>query len=118
MRVFQTYDDPGGPALGRKHLPRLRKALKEAGLDGFIVPHEDEWQNEYTVDTIAEAIPMYAVHGIYVLRQFPFSWRFARSLSGRPEPTPRAIPARAARPARRESRPHTPGGARTGRARM
>jgi len=45
--VFQTYDDPGGPALGRKHLPRLRKALKAAGLDGFIVPHEDEWQNEY-----------------------------------------------------------------------
>jgi Xaa-Pro aminopeptidase len=45
--VFQTYDDPGGPALGRKHLPRLRKALMAAGLDGFIVPHEDEWQNEY-----------------------------------------------------------------------
>jgi Xaa-Pro aminopeptidase len=45
--VFQTYDDPGGPTLGRKHLPRLRKALKAAGLDGFIVPHEDEWQNEY-----------------------------------------------------------------------
>ncbi len=45
--MFQTYDDPGGPALGRKHLPRLRKALKAAGLDGFIVPHEDEWQNEY-----------------------------------------------------------------------
>jgi Xaa-Pro aminopeptidase len=45
--VFQTYDDPGGPARGRKHLPRLRKALKSAGLDGFIVPHEDEWQNEY-----------------------------------------------------------------------
>jgi Xaa-Pro aminopeptidase len=45
--VFQSYDDPGGPALGRKHLPRLRKALKAHGLDGFIVPHEDEWQNEY-----------------------------------------------------------------------
>jgi Xaa-Pro aminopeptidase len=45
--VFQTYDDPGGPALGRKHLPKLRKALKQAGLDGFITPHEDEWQNEY-----------------------------------------------------------------------
>ncbi len=45
--MFQTYDDPGGPALGRKHLPKLRKALKAAGLDGFIVPHEDEWQNEY-----------------------------------------------------------------------
>ncbi|MFN3465350.1 MAG: aminopeptidase P family protein [Terricaulis sp.] len=45
--MFQTYDDPGGPSLGRKHLPRLRKAMKAAGLDGFIVPHEDEWQNEY-----------------------------------------------------------------------
>ncbi len=45
--MFQTFDDPGGPALGRKHLPLLRKALKAAGLDGFIVPHEDEWQNEY-----------------------------------------------------------------------
>jgi len=45
--VFQNYDDPGGPALGRKHLPRLRKALKAAGLDGFVAPHEDEWQNEY-----------------------------------------------------------------------
>jgi Xaa-Pro aminopeptidase len=45
--VFQTYDDPGGPALGRKHLPQLRKALAQLGLDGFVVPHEDEWQNEY-----------------------------------------------------------------------
>ncbi|WP_395645733.1 aminopeptidase P family protein [Terricaulis sp.] len=45
--MFQTYDDPGGPQLGRKHLPKLRKALKSAGLDGFITPHEDEWQNEY-----------------------------------------------------------------------
>ena len=45
--MFQTYDEPGGPALGRKHLPQLRKALKAAGLDGFVVPHEDEWQNEY-----------------------------------------------------------------------
>ncbi len=45
--MFQTYDEPGGPALGRKHLPQLRKAVKSAGLDGFVVPHEDEWQNEY-----------------------------------------------------------------------
>jgi Xaa-Pro aminopeptidase len=45
--MFQNYDDPGGPALGRKHLPQLRKALKAASLDGFIIPHEDEWQNEY-----------------------------------------------------------------------
>ena len=45
--MFQSYDDPGGPALGRKHLPLLRKALTRLGLDGMIVPHEDEWQNEY-----------------------------------------------------------------------
>jgi Xaa-Pro aminopeptidase len=45
--VFQTYDEPGGPALGRKHLPLLRKAMVSRALDGFIVPHEDEWQNEY-----------------------------------------------------------------------
>ncbi len=45
--MFQTYEEQGGPTLGRKHLPLLRKALAKAGLDGFYVPHEDEWQNEY-----------------------------------------------------------------------
>jgi len=45
--LFQNYSDPGGPELGRKHLPLLRKALTRMGLDGMIVPHEDEWQNEY-----------------------------------------------------------------------
>ncbi len=45
--MFQNYSDPGGPELGRKHLPLLRKALTRMGLDGMIVPHEDEWQNEY-----------------------------------------------------------------------
>jgi Xaa-Pro aminopeptidase len=45
--MFQTFDDPGGPALGRAHLPLLRKEMKRLGLDGFLVPHEDEYQNEY-----------------------------------------------------------------------
>ncbi len=45
--MFQTYDVQGGPALGRAHLPLLRKAMAKLNLDGFIVPHEDEWQNEY-----------------------------------------------------------------------
>jgi Xaa-Pro aminopeptidase len=45
--LFQTYDERGGPAIGRKHLPLLRKALDKLGLDGFYTPHEDEWQNEY-----------------------------------------------------------------------
>ncbi len=45
--MIQTFEKQGGPALGRKHLPLLRKALERLGLDGMIVPHEDEWQNEY-----------------------------------------------------------------------
>ncbi|MGE3141806.1 MAG: aminopeptidase P family protein [Hyphomonadaceae bacterium] len=45
--TIQTFDDPGGPDLGRRHLPLLRKALARLGLDGMIVPHEDKWQNEY-----------------------------------------------------------------------
>ncbi|MFZ4120622.1 MAG: aminopeptidase P family protein [Caulobacterales bacterium] len=45
--MLQTYAPQGGPALGRTNLPRLRQALASRGLDGFVVPHEDEWQNEY-----------------------------------------------------------------------
>lgn len=46
----QSFDVQGGPADGRTHLPRLRETLKSAGLDGFYVPHEDEYQNEYLPD--------------------------------------------------------------------
>ena len=45
--LFQTYDVKGGPHRGRENLPKLRAALAEAGLDGVIVPHEDEYNNEY-----------------------------------------------------------------------
>ncbi len=45
--MYQTFEEQGGPALGRAHLPLLRGALAGLGLDGFIVPHEDEYQNEY-----------------------------------------------------------------------
>lgn len=45
--MLQTFDAPGGPAFGRENLPKLRKALERLGLDGFIVPHDDEYQNEY-----------------------------------------------------------------------
>ena len=43
----QNFDVKGGPQLGQKNLPRLREAMKAQGLDGFYVPHEDEYQNEY-----------------------------------------------------------------------
>lgn len=44
---IQHFDVKGGPEFGRAHLPALRAALKDAGLDGFIIPHEDEYNNEY-----------------------------------------------------------------------
>ncbi|WP_084397867.1 aminopeptidase P family protein [Henriciella aquimarina] len=43
----QNFDVKGGPQLGRQNLPRLRDAMRAQGLDGFYVPHEDEYQNEY-----------------------------------------------------------------------
>ncbi|MFN7054520.1 aminopeptidase P family protein, partial [Hyphomonas sp.] len=34
----------------RAHLPLLRRELAAQGLDGFYVPHDDEYQNEYLPD--------------------------------------------------------------------
>ena len=45
--MIQTFDVQGGPELGRRNLPKLRAAMAAQGLDGFLVPHEDEYQNEY-----------------------------------------------------------------------
>ena len=45
--TIQTFTPKGGPASGRKALPLLRKELERLGLDGFLVPHEDEYNNEY-----------------------------------------------------------------------
>ncbi len=43
----QTFDVRGGPEIGRTHLPLLRETMKARGVDGFYLPHEDEYQNEY-----------------------------------------------------------------------
>ena len=43
----QSFDEHTDPSFGSKHLPLIRKAMAEQGLDGFLVPHEDEHQNEY-----------------------------------------------------------------------
>ncbi|MFZ1990597.1 MAG: aminopeptidase P family protein [Alphaproteobacteria bacterium] len=45
--MFQTFEERTSPAQGAAHLPLVRAELKRRGLDGFIVPHEDEFQNEY-----------------------------------------------------------------------
>lgn len=43
----QSFDETTDPSFGAKHLPRVRAAMAEQGLDGLLVPHEDEHQNEY-----------------------------------------------------------------------
>jgi Xaa-Pro aminopeptidase len=43
----QTFDDHADPSFGPRHLPLIRQAMARQSLDGFLVPHEDEHQNEY-----------------------------------------------------------------------
>src|SRR6201996_7203565 len=43
----QTFDESADPAFGREHAPLIRSAMAAQGLDGFVIPHEDEHQNEY-----------------------------------------------------------------------
>ena len=48
--MIQNFEVQGGPDFGRRNLPKLIAAMKQANLDGFIIPHEDEYQNEYLPD--------------------------------------------------------------------
>ncbi|MFN3573692.1 MAG: aminopeptidase P family protein [Phenylobacterium sp.] len=43
----QTFDETTDRSFGPKHVPLIRQAMAEQALDGFLVPHEDEHQNEY-----------------------------------------------------------------------
>jgi len=47
MGQIQNFNVQGGPDYGIKNLPKLRRKMKALNLDGFLVPHEDEYQNEY-----------------------------------------------------------------------
>jgi Xaa-Pro aminopeptidase len=44
---FQTYDDVSDAATCAPRLKALRAELAKRGIDGFVVPHADEHQNEY-----------------------------------------------------------------------
>src|ERR1700674_3732692 len=44
---FQTFDDPPEAAPSALRVPALRAETARRGLDGFIVPHADRYQNEY-----------------------------------------------------------------------
>jgi len=46
----QTFDDHADPSFGPRHLPLIRTEMTRQGLDGLIIPHEDEHQNEYLPD--------------------------------------------------------------------
>lgn len=50
--MFQTFEPVSDRSFAGKHLPLLRAELKKQNLDGYIIPHDDEYQNEY--------IPAYA----------------------------------------------------------
>lgn len=43
----QTFNETTDRSFGSKHVPLIRQAMARQGLDGFLVPHEDEHQNEY-----------------------------------------------------------------------
>ena len=43
----QTFDETTDPSFGARHLPLLRAEMAKQGLDGFLISHEDEHQNEY-----------------------------------------------------------------------
>jgi Xaa-Pro aminopeptidase len=44
---FQDFDDPPAPAQSAPRVAALRAEMARRGLDGFIVPHADRYQNEY-----------------------------------------------------------------------
>jgi len=46
----QSFDENADPSFGPKHLPLIRARMAAQALDGFLIPHEDEHQNEYLPD--------------------------------------------------------------------
>ncbi len=45
--MFQTFEDTSDKSQSAPRIASLRAVLKEAGVDAFVVPHTDEYQNEY-----------------------------------------------------------------------
>ncbi|NWG93551.1 MAG: aminopeptidase P family protein [Parvularculaceae bacterium] len=56
--MFQHFEPVSDKSFAGKHLPLLRAEMKKLKLDAFIVPHDDEYQNEY--------IPAYAERLMWV----------------------------------------------------
>ncbi len=45
--MFQSFDEVSSPGAAPERVKALRRELKARGLDGFLVPHSDEHQNEF-----------------------------------------------------------------------
>ena len=43
----QTFDETTDRSFGARHIPMIRAAMTEQGVDGFLIPHEDDCPNEY-----------------------------------------------------------------------
>ena len=48
--MFQTFDPASDRSFAGKHLPAMREEMRKQKLDGFLVPHDDEYLNEYLPD--------------------------------------------------------------------
>jgi Xaa-Pro aminopeptidase len=45
--MFQTFDEVSSPGAAPERVKALRRELKARKLDGFLIPHSDEHQNEF-----------------------------------------------------------------------
>ena len=45
--MFQTYEAPAGGQDTAERVARLREVIERAGVDAVLVPHADEYMNEY-----------------------------------------------------------------------
>lgn len=51
--MFQSFEESADPSKGPERLAALRAAMKEAGVEGFLVPRADAHQGEYVADADA-----------------------------------------------------------------
>ena len=47
VAMFQTFDSPLAGADTSERVARLRELMAKAGIDAVLVPHADEYMNEY-----------------------------------------------------------------------
>ena len=45
--MYQTFEVRGDTSAAARNLPLLRESMREFGVDGLLVPHDDEYLNEY-----------------------------------------------------------------------